>query len=462
MIKYVSPATRSGLNQALEKGSPVIYWMTREHRVHHNQSLWVAQQLALRNEAPLIVVFCVRTDLSQASMLERTFEFMWQGLQEVAQTLAGLEIELRLILGDPEVELKKLVAKTKAGIVITDLFPIEPYTNWQRKLKQQLPIPLVVVDAHNSIPVWEVSSKAEYGARTIRPKIWKLAADYHKWRYQVKKHPYQLGKIKTPDWDKLRSQIKLTTKMWRQDVTGPKLGAIKLKSGTKAAHQFLKKFITTNLNKYATQHGDPSLDGTSHLSAYFHFGQLSSLEVIQALAKYKVSSRVKTAFVEELIVRKELADNFCFYHPQVKSLAVAPEWAQETLADHASDKRPYLYSKKVLLWGETDDPAWNAAQKQLLRTGFMHGYMRMYWAKKILEWSSSPQQALTTAITLNDLLELDGRDPNGYVGVLWSVAGVHDHPWAERKIFGKIRYMNEAGLKRKFKIEKYIAAYSES
>jgi deoxyribodipyrimidine photo-lyase len=170
---------------------------------------------------------------------------------------------------------------------------------------------------------------------------------------------------------------------------------------------------------------------------------------------------VTAAFLEELIVRRELSDNFCFYNSSYDSVDGFHEWAKKTHKIHATDPRPYLYSLDQFENAGTHDPYWNAAQRQMVRTGKMHGYMRMYWAKKILEWSPSPRKALEIAIKLNDRYELDGRDPNGYTGIAWSIGGVHDRAWGERPVFGKVRYMNEAGLRRKFNLETYLAMYSE-
>jgi deoxyribodipyrimidine photo-lyase len=161
------------------------------------------------------------------------------------------------------------------------------------------------------------------------------------------------------------------------------------------------------------------------------------------------------ALIEEMIVRKELADNYCYYNPHYDSLEAAPAWARDSLDKHRGDAREFLYSKEQLEEGSTHDPAWNAAQRQLRKTGKIHGYMRMYWAKKVLEWTESPEQAIVYLIYLNDHYSIDGGDPNGYAGILWSVAGVHDRPWQERSVFGVIRYMNYAGLKRKFDIQAY-------
>lgn len=165
------------------------------------------------------------------------------------------------------------------------------------------------------------------------------------------------------------------------------------------------------------------------------------------------------AFIEEAVVRRELSDNFCFYNPDYDNFNGLTNWAQTTLNAHRKDTREYLYTRSEFSQAQTHDDLWNAAQLQLIKEGKMHGFLRMYWAKKILEWTTSPEEALEIGIYLNDRFSLDGRDPNGYVGVMWSVGGIHDQGWGERTVFGKIRYMNYQGCQRKFKVPEFVAKY---
>ncbi|GAB2274098.1 DNA photolyase phr1 [Dionaea muscipula] len=218
-------------------------------------------------------------------------------------------------------------------------------------------------------------------------------------------------------------------------------------------------FLTKRLKNYATDRNNPLKPrALSGLSPYLHFGQISAQRCAwEARSVRKLSPEAVDAFLEELIVRRELADNFCFYQPNYDSLKGAWEWARKTLMDHASDKREHIYSREQLEKAQTADPLWNAAQLEMVHFGKMHGFMRMYWAKKILEWSIGPEEALAISIYLNDKYEIDGRDPNGYVGCMWSICGVHDQGWKERPVFGKIRYMNYAGCKRKFDVDGYTS-----
>ena len=211
------------------------------------------------------------------------------------------------------------------------------------------------------------------------------------------------------------------------------------------------------MNGYSTRRNLPGEFGLSELSPYLHFGQLSAQRLALTVNASGAPEADKEAYIEELLVRRELSDNYCLHNLRYDSLAGAPGWAQISLAKHSVDRREFIYSRQQLEQAKTHDPLWNAAQQEMLKRGKMHGYMRMYWAKKILEWTLDPSEALTNARYLNDRYFVDGRDPNGYVGLLWAIGGLHDRPWFEREIFGQVRYMNFNGAKRKFDVDKYIA-----
>jgi deoxyribodipyrimidine photo-lyase len=238
--------------------------------------------------------------------------------------------------------------------------------------------------------------------------------------------------------------------------------------GELQAHTHLERFLSSRLADYATHRNDPEKDWLSGMSPYLHFGHISPVEIALQAIDYAESALAESeragvdTLLEELIVRRELAMNYAEYNDRYDSYAALPDWAQQTLAEHEGDPRPYAYSLDQLEQGATDDPYWNACQLQMVKTGKMHGYMRMYWGKKILEWTAEPTEAFRRTVYLNDRYELDGRDPNGYAGVAW-VFGKHDRPWAERSIFGKVRYMNANGLRRKFKeIDRYVDRWTSS
>lgn len=424
------------LNDKEIKVAPVIYWMSRDQRIHDNWALLFAQQIALELKQPLAVVFCLVPKFLQAT--KKHYDFMLKGLSELEAELKKYYIPLYLLKGEPVAKLPGFIKKYNAAALITDFSPLKISRKWKNQVKNKINTAFFEVDAHNVVPCWVASNKQEYSARTFRPKINKLLPKFLTEFPKIKKHKYK--------WPAPAPKI-----YWKN--TNSKIW---LQSGETEARKMLRYFIKHKLNKYFTARNDPGIDGLSNLSPYLHFGQISAQRITLEIKKSIASKRNKDAFLEELIVRRELSDNFCFYNRNYDSITGFPNWARQTLEKHKKDKRPYLYTRKQFEQAQTHDDLWNAAQQELLKHGKMHSYMRMYWAKKILEWSKTPSQALKFILYLNDKYELDGRDPNGYAGAAWSVGGVHDRPWPERKIFGKIRYMSYAGCERKFDVNKYI------
>jgi len=313
----------------------------------------------------------------------------------------------------------------------------------EKVVADKIQLPFYEVDAHNIVPCWLASTKAEWAAYSFRPKIHRLLPEFMDEFPPLKRHHVPWKDDVQNDWRSAECGIEADT------VPESNFN----RSGEVAAAKQSLDFIENKLSRYESSRNDPSQDGQSHLSPYLHFGQISAQRVaLQAFASMKDAS----AFLEELIVRRELSDNFCYYNPDYDSSQAFPKWARETLEKHAKDRREYLYTAEELERARTHDDLWNAAQNEMVYKGKMHGYMRMYWAKKILEWTRSPDEAQQIAIYLNDRYELDGRDPNGYVGIAWSIGGVHDRAWKERSIFGKVRYMSYKGVSRRFDVEAYI------
>jgi len=315
----------------------------------------------------------------------------------------------------------------------------------------KIEIPFYEVDAHNIVPCWLASGKQEYSAYTFRLKIHRLLPEFLEEFEKLQKHHFNYkGTAKKIVPNRLIKTLKVDTTVSEVDW---------IKPGEKAARKMLDEFIKYKLNRYNEKRNDPNENGQSNLSPYIHFGQISAQRVALEVKKAKVNAKAKEAFLEELIVRRELSDNFCFYNRNYDSVNGFPEWAKKTLKKHKKDKRQYIYSLKVFEKAQTHDDLWNAAQMEMVKRGKMHGYMRMYWAKKILEWTESAEQAMKIAIYLNDKYELDGRDPNGYVGVAWSIGGVHDRAWGQRSVFGKIRYMSYNGCRAKFDVKRYVSTF---
>ncbi|MCX7770172.1 MAG: deoxyribodipyrimidine photo-lyase [Proteobacteria bacterium] len=423
---------------------PVIYWMSRDQRLSDNWALIYAQQIALETKSELVVLFYLVRKFLDATI--RQYDFMIRGLQKVEFKLKEKNIPFHIILGDPSEEIPEFISKIKASILISDFDPLKIKRHWKKEIAKKIAIPFHEVDAHNIVPCFIASSKKELGAYTLRPKILKLLPQFLTEFPEILKHPYNKAMMPENNFSKLYDFLEV-------DRT---VKPVSIESGEDAGIKKLKDVIKTKLYGYATFRNDPSLDYQSGLSPYLHFGQLSAQRVALEVKNSNAQEIDKKAFLEELIIRKELSDNFCLYDDNYDSYESFPLWAIETLRKHNKDKRDYIYSIQELEHAKTHDIYWNSAQKEMVLTGKMHGYMRMYWAKKILEWTENFEEAQKIAIYLNDKYELDGRDPNGYAGIAWSIGGVHDRPWKERPIFGKIRYMSFEGLKRKFNMDGYI------
>lgn len=424
---------------------PIVYWMGRDQRVHDNWALLYAQQLAKEKNVSLAVMFAMPAKFLNSGL--RQYEFAIRGLEEVEQELQKKNIPFYVPLGDVAEQVIAFAEKYKVGAVVADFNPIHMHEQAKKKIGAALPVALFDVDAHNVIPTWISSPKQEFGAYTIRPKIHRLLPEYLEDFPIVKKQtvdwPYS---HKPVDWKEVRKSVLADANIIPVDWIIP---------GEKAAKDAMQHFFAHQFKNYATDRNDPNKQAQSNLSPYLHFGHIAPQRVAYE-ANQLPPSESSESFLEELIVRRELADNFCFYNSHYDSFEGFPNWAKKTLDEHREDVREFNYSYEELEAGKTHDELWNAAQLEMVYTGKMHNYMRMYWAKKILEWTPSPEVALKYAIELNDSYELDGRDPNGYVGCAWSIGGVHDRAWGEREIFGKIRYMSYNGAKGKFKIKQYV------
>jgi deoxyribodipyrimidine photo-lyase len=429
---------------------PVIYWMSRDQRVHDNWALLFAQGIAKQNDSELAVIFNLVPDFHKASI--RQYGFMLKGLEEVDRELGKRNIPFFLLRGKPQDTISNFIVENKVSIIISDFDPLLIKRIWKRDLAKKINIPFYEVDAHNIVPCKYVSQKLEFGAYTIRPKIHKALSEFlEEFPKPIKMNKPEIMIPEKIDWKKVEKKLQIDFSVKEVDWIIP---------GENEAKKVLYRFIHHKLDNYEEGRNNPTTDAQSNLSPYLHFGQISAQRVALEIQKLKNHSKSTEAFLEELIVRRELSDNYCYYNTKYDSFDGFPEWAKRTLNEHKKDKREFIYSLKQFENAETHEDLWNASQRQLLRTGKLHGYMRMYWAKKILEWSISPEEAYKIAIYLNDKYELDGRDPNGYVGCAWAIGGVHDRAWAERKIFGKIRYMNYNGCRRKFDVESYIKKWS--
>lgn len=438
-------------NTTFTENGPIVYWMSRDQRAQDNWALLYAQELAIERRQQLLVVFCLVPTFLDATI--RQYGFMLRGLRETFTTLMNKNIPCYLLQGEPHEILPAWLTQYNASLLVTDFDPLKIKRYWKDQLLSTIQIPCHEVDAHNIVPCWIASPKLEYAAYTLRPKINKLLPLFLEDIPQIIDHPISgIVADPFPNLDELFSSLQINHSIKEIDWLTP---------GSRAGHTLLETFIKDKLPYYDTQSNDPTKDMQSNLSPYLHFGQLSPGRVALSIIRGQKITPATESFLEELIIRRELADNFCFYNPHYDSVSAFHPWAHKTLSEHLDDVREYSYSLHDFEHARTHDELWNAAQGQMVTTGKMHGYVRMYWAKKILEWSENPLQAMKIAIYLNDKYELDGRDPNGYAGIAWSIGGVHDRAWGERQIFGKIRYMNYNGMKRKFDIKSYIEANNQ-
>jgi deoxyribodipyrimidine photo-lyase len=430
-------------SKAMRKGQYVIYWMQSSQRTEFNHALEYAILKANELSQPLIVFFGLTADFPEANA--RHYHFMLQGLKEVQATLKDRNILMVIQTGFPPAGIANLAKK--ASLVIVDRGYLRIQREWYRTASLDMECPLIQVESDILVPVEEASSKDEYSAATFRPKINRQSVKYLK---PLEAHDLKIASagmdfssVKIDDFSQVLNGLKVITQVSPVNA---------FQGGTSQAKIHLDEFLKNGLSRYVEERNDPNLTAISNLSPYLHFGQISPVYI--ALKTLETADPGCDSYLEELIVRRELAINNIFYNPTYDTFNGLPAWGRKTLDKHRQDKREIIYTLADFEGATTHDKYWNASQREMLCTGKMHGYMRMYWGKKILEWTETPEEAFKIALYLNNKYELDGRDPNGFTGVSWCF-GKHDRPWAERAIFGNIRYMNDNGLKRKFDADKY-------
>jgi deoxyribodipyrimidine photo-lyase len=435
-------------------GRCVVYWMQRAQRALDNPALDVAVEAANALHQAVVIFFAPVPFYPHANL--RHYAFLAQGIPDTAESARerGIGFVLRRF---PDHSLAKFCDEVKASLVVGDENPMREPSHWRELAAKKLSVPLWTVDADVIVPS-KLLEKEQYAARIIRPRLQK--------RFNEFLTPQSNPKAKV-EWQEPRRLQALPddgsfdiTEDWKElDRSVPPVSSFR--GGTSEALKLLHNFVTRKLAHYPERHGKPEVDGTSRLSPYLHFGHIGPHTVAQAVERAKAPRAAKDDFLDQLITWRELAINFVHFNPLYDSIESAPDWAHRTLAKHVSDKRPVTYSLRQMEHAETHDDLWNAAQRQMLYAGWMHNYLRMYWAKKILQWSPSPAVAYQTAVYLNDKYLLDGRDPNGYAGIAWSIAGKFDRPWFDRPIFGTIRYMSGAAARKKFDADKYIEHMAE-
>jgi len=431
-----------------KKGEYVLYWMQASQRTEYNHALEFAITQANERKQPLIVYFGLTDNFPEAN--ERHYYFMLEGLKEVQQALNSRGIGIVIERASPEIGAVRFAKK--ASLTVCDRGYLKIQKQWRQYVSESIDCPLLQVESDVTVPVETASTKEEYSAATLRRKLLRIL---YKYLVPLSEETLKIDSSRPNSESYDISDI--TKVVSRLKIDHSIKPVADFRGGTTEAKRRLEEFINDKLYKYDDLRNDPSEDGLSNLSPYLHFGQISPLYVALEVSRY--SGPGADAFLEELIVRRELSMNFVHYNRQYDSFNGLPEWVKRTLNEHREDPRNYVYSLEELEQARTHDPYWNAAQTEMVTTGKMHGYMRMYWGKKILEWVANPEEAFSIALYLNNKYELDGRDPNGFTGVAWCF-GKHDRPWGRRPIFGNVRYMSADGLKRKFNAKKYASRYS--
>ena len=477
-----------------DDGKCVYYWMQRDMRTQDNWALLYAQYLAKERNIPLKVIYAMpppmpssqdsesesdnesgdnETEIEmppkvcEMKMTERHGSFLLGGLKLVEAELHKKNVPFHVVTPNEHSEVGQCVhectTSDDAAVVVCDMSPLRQYRDWMEDqacpLFIESNVPLYQVDAHNVVPVWLASPKREVGARTLRPKINKLIPEFltHFPEFEGNQHIAEKQPLEPISWDDCEKHLELDGDVKLVEWAQP---------GEEAAMARFEEFTTSpteGLKNFDTMRNDPNFKNVcSNLSPWVNYGQVSFQRLALDVRALKKFPNGTASYIEEGIVRRELSDNFVYYsRDNYDSLGTAAVWAQDSLNLHAKDDREYLYSLKEFQAGTTHDDLWNAAQTQLNIEGKMHGFLRMYWAKKILEWTVSPEQALRFGLYLNDRYALDGNDPNGFTGLGWSIMGIHDMGWKERDVFGKIRFMNYAGCKRKFKVDQFVARYNK-
>lgn len=430
------------------KGAYVLYWMEQSQRSQWNHALLYAISEANRLNIPVLVIFTFNSYYQKLYL--RQVHFMLSGLKKTQAELQNENIKLEAISCDESEPIEEFAKQ--AALVVCDRGYLRHQVQWRKDLAKKLDCQFVQIESDVQVPIDKVSQKKEYAARTIRPKITKYLEDFIVEPEKIKVQNSSLdievnNTLNLSDLDSIIIDHKIDKSV----------GVVSnyFKSGTEAAIEKFSDFVSNKLSNYSENSNQPQTDDISYMSPYLHFGQISPLWLVHHIRKGKDNSAI-AKYIEELVVRRELAINFVYHEKQYDQYECVPDWAKKTLEEHASDERKYVYSISELEKYDTHDPYWNAAMEEMVCTGFMHNYMRMYWAKKILEWTEDPEDAFNRTLQLNNKYFLDGNDPNSFVGVAWCY-GIHDRPWCEFPIFGKVRTMKASGLKRKFDPEKYIS-----
>jgi deoxyribodipyrimidine photo-lyase len=434
-----------------EGARSIVYWMQRSMRIVDNPALDVAIEAGNLLGLPVVVFFSVIPNYPHANL--RHYHFLQQGLRDVAEDAAMRGVGF-VVRRHPDNSLEAFLEEMRAALLIGDENPCREPERWRAVLARRLRLPYWTIDADVVVPS-RVFARTYFLLHHFRPHLQRELPKFlvenskvrplHEWKAPRALASFSLSGDITAGFTKLdRTVAPVDT------FTG----------GTHAALKRLGEFVHRDLAHYEVQRNHPEMKGTCRLSPYLHFGHISPITIARAVEEAveqgRASAAARDRYLDQLIGWRELSVLFVRYNENYDNWHCAEPWAQQSLRAHARDTRPEHYSLPTLERAETHDDLWNAAQSEMVQTGWMHNYMRMYWAKKILEWAPDPATAFDWAVILNDKYELDGRDPNGYAGIAWAIVGKHDRPWFDRPVFGIVRTMTATSIARKFDAAAYI------
>ena len=433
-------------------GRTVVYWMQRAQRATDNPALDLAIEAGNALGLPVVAFFGLTSAFPGANL--RHYRFMAEGFADIAAHLRTRGVGF-VIRRAPDHDVVRFCEQARAALVVGDENPLREPERWRASAAERLRAPFWTVDADVIVPSG-LLLKEQFAARTMRPRMRPLIPAY---LAQTREPKARAAWTPTGAAGGVTPDVAALDGLALDGGVGPVRG---MTGGPRAAARVLARFLRERLRGYATTRNHPEIDGTSQISPYLHFGHIGPRTVARAVRDADAPREDRDGFLEECIVRRELAVNYVRFNPRYDSLAGCEPWAQRTLDAHRQDEREPGYTAEQLEHADTHDPLWNAAQIQMVDTGWMHGYVRMYWAKKILEWTRTPEEAFDVAVRLNDRYQLDGRDPNGYAGIAWAIGGKHDRAWGPvRPVYGTIRYMSFASTSRKFDSKRYIRRVEE-
>lgn len=427
-------------------GNYIVYWVQTGLRIDYNYSFVLAIDKANELNKPLLVYFALKENKIPNL---RQYNFLKEGIIDFKKNLEKLGGNFLVEKVDSFEKILEIAKKSV--LVVTDFGYLKNQRFVRNNLYKKIEVPIFEVENDTFLPINLLASEKINFAFQIRKKVFEAIPYFAKNFYinELKNKSKIVNQSKN-EIEKMFSLLKLDKNVFKSKFVG----------GETQANLILNDFIENKLPYYKKYHSDPSKDFQSNLSPYLHFGFISPVKIVfEILKKYLINDENVISFFNELLVWRELSRNFVYFEKNYDNWKNLPKWAIDTLDKHRLDKRQFIYNLNDLENAKTHDKYWNACQKELIFTGKMHGYMRMYWAKKVIEWTRDWRMAYDWLIYLNDKYELDGRDPNGYAGIAWSF-GQFDHPWKERKIFGLVRYMNDKGLERKFDMKAYLKKIS--